>query len=146
MVSKETNSASCQHVNAVREAIKVPCESKTASSKAMWVAKFTIVSLNSASCEAKIVIDHKTISTLRRAKPRLSCEAKAKALYANNQATAVLLTSSALLKSARLNTSGKTKALSAQLASPCEANSTLRRVQPRLSREAKTKNFWVLIA
>ena len=44
-----------------------------------------------------------------------------------------------MLGSARLAASGRTKALSAQLASPCGANSTLHRVQPRLSREAKTK-------
>jgi len=87
----------------------------------------------------KIVSDDKTISALHRAKPRLSREAKAKAFCANSEAIAAPLTSSAILGSARLSTSGRTKALSAQLASPCEANSTLRRVQPHLSHEAKTK-------
>ena len=105
----------------------------------MWVTKSTISSLDSASCEAKIVSDHKTISAIRRAKPRLSREAKAKALCANSEATLAPLTSSAILGGARLATSSRTKALSAQLASLCEANSTFHRVQPRLSREAKTK-------
>ena len=41
--------------------------------------------------------------------------------------------------SARLVASGKTKALSAQIASLYEANATLYRVQPRLSCEAKAK-------
>jgi len=35
---------------------------------------------DSASCEAKIVSDCKTISALHKAKPRLSCEVRAKAL------------------------------------------------------------------
>jgi len=104
IVSKETNSASCQHVNVVREAIKVPCEPKTASSKATWAVKSIISSLDSASCEAKIVSNHKTISVLCRAKPRLSCETKAKAFYANSEAMAASLTSSALLGSAELAT------------------------------------------
>jgi len=43
------------------------------------------------------------------------------------------------LGSARLAASGRIKALSAQIASPCEANSTLCKVQPRLSRKAKAK-------
>jgi len=43
------------------------------------------------------------------------------------------------LGSARLDASGKTKALCAQIASSCEANSTFCRVQPRLSHEAKVK-------
>jgi len=69
----------------------------------------------------------------------MSYEAKAIALCANSEATAALLTSSALLGSARLATSGRTKALNNQIASSREANSTLCRVQPRLSREAKAK-------
>ena len=86
----------------------------------MWIAKSVVScevrdrSLDSASCEAKIVYDCKTISALHRAKPRLSREAKAKALCANSEATAALLTSSALLCSARLAASNKTKALSAK--------------------------------
>ena len=38
-VSAETNIASRQYVNTVREAIKVPREPKTASAKAMWLQK-----------------------------------------------------------------------------------------------------------
>ena len=63
---------------------KVPYEPKTASVKAMWIAKVIDRSLNSASCEAKIVSDCKTILALHRVKPRLSCEARPKALCANN--------------------------------------------------------------
>jgi len=122
-----TLSITRQHGNVACEAIKVPCEPKTASSKAMWVAKSTTFSLDSASRDAKIVSDHKTISALHRTKPRLSHEAKTKALCANSEVTAASLTSSALLGS-RLATSGRTKELSAQLASPCEANSTFRRI------------------
>ena len=86
----------------------------------MWFANSVVScevrdrSLDSASCEAKIVSDCKTISVLHRAKPRLSREAKAKALCTNSEATAAPLTSSALLGSVlRLVASGKTKALSA---------------------------------
>jgi len=104
----------------VREAIKVPCEPKTAFAKAMWIAKHVVScevrnrSLDSASCEAKIVPDCKTISALHRAKPRLSREVRAKALCVNSEATAAPLTSSALLGSVRLAASDKTKALSAK--------------------------------
>jgi len=84
-------------------------------------------------------LDCKTISALHRAKPRLSCEARAKALCANSKTTAAPLISSALFGNARLVPSGKTKASSAQIASLCEANATLCRVQPRLSCEAKAK-------
>ena len=64
----------------------VPCEPKTAFAKAMWIAKSVVScnardrSLDAASCEAKIISDCKTISVRHRAKPRLSREAKAKAL------------------------------------------------------------------
>jgi len=110
-VSTGTNLAPCQRMNVVREAIKVPCEPTTTTSKAMWVAKSTSPSLDSASCEAKIVSNHKTTSTPHRAKPRLSHEAKAKALCVNNEATTALLISSALL--GRTAGCGSTKALSA---------------------------------
>jgi len=113
-VSAETNIATRQHNNIMREAIKVPCEPKTASVKAMWIVKVIDRSLDSASCEAKIVSDCKTISALHRAKPHLSREARAKALCANSKATAAPLTSSALLGSARLATSSKTKTISAK--------------------------------
>jgi len=43
------------------------------------------------------------------------------------------------LGSARIAASDRSKALSAQIDSPCEANSTFCRVQPRLSREVKAK-------
>jgi len=118
----------------VRETIKIPREPKTASVKAMWIAKSVVSSeardrsLDSASCEAKIVPDCEIILALQRAKPRLSCEAKTKALCANNEATAAPLTSLALLRSARLATSSRTKSLNAQIVSSCEANSTLCRV------------------
>ena len=75
---RETNIAPRQHINTVRKAIKVPCEPKTAFAKAMWIAKAVDRSLDSASCEAKIVSDCKTISALHRAKPRLSCEDEGK--------------------------------------------------------------------
>jgi len=111
----------------------------------MWIAKSVVSceardkSLDLASSEAKIISDRETISALHRANPRLSREAKAKVFCANSEAIAALLTSSALLGSARLAASGRTKALSAQIVSPYAANSTLCRVQPRSSREAKTK-------
>jgi len=98
----------------MREAIKAPCEPKTSSVKAMWIAKAINRSLDSASCEAKIVSNCKTISALHRAKPRLSRVARAKALCANNEATATPLTLSALLGSVRLAASDKTKTLSAK--------------------------------
>jgi len=80
-------------------------------------------------------------SSPRRAKPCLSREAKAKALYAKSEATTTMHTSSVLLVSTGTIACGSTKALSAQIASSCEANSTLYRAQPRLSREAKTKHY-----
>jgi len=113
--------------------------------KAMWIAK-SVVScetrnrfLDSAFYEAKMVSECKTISVLHRAKPRVSREAKAIALCANSEAAATPLTSLVLWGNARLAASGRTKALNAQIASSYEANSTLCRVQPRLSREAKAK-------
>jgi len=115
-VSVETNIATHQHIKTMREAIKVPCELKTASAMAIWIAKTVVPckardrSFDSASCEVKIVSDCKTISALHR----VSREARAKALCANNEATAAPLTSSALLSSARLAASDKTKALSAK--------------------------------
>jgi len=50
-----------------------------------------------------------------------------------------LLTLSALFGSATLANSGRTKALSALIASSSEASSTHHGVQPRLSRDSKTK-------
>ena len=168
-----------QHVNTVHEAIKVHHEPKITSAKAMWIAKSVVSckvrdrSLDSASCEAKIISDCKTILGLHSAKPLLSREVKAKAFCANNEATTVPLTSAtlfsgvkstlsceaklktildakskatitslksrALLGSARIAASGRTKALSAQIASPCESNSTLCTIQPHLSCGAKAK-------
>ena len=68
------------------EGIKVLREPKSASAKTIWIKKSNLASyeardssLDSASCKAKIVSDYKTISALHRAKPDLSCEAKAKA-------------------------------------------------------------------
>jgi len=101
-VSAETNITLCQYVNTMREAIKVPREPKTASAKVIWIEKFIILceardkSLDSVSCEAKIVSDYETISALHRVKPRMSCEAKTKALCSNSEATATPLTSSEL--------------------------------------------------
>ena len=86
----------------------------------MWIAKHVVScevkdrSLDSAFYEAKIVSNCKAILALHRAKPRLSREAKAKALCANSETTAALLTSSSLLGSARLAVGDKTKALSAK--------------------------------
>ena len=96
---------------------------------------------DSASCEAKIVLNHKTISASRRAKPRVYREAKAKAFCANRETTTASLILSALLGSARIAACVSTKALSAQIASSCKTDSTLFRVQPRLSREAKAKTL-----
>ena len=67
-------------------------------------------SLDSASFEAKIVCDCKTISTLHRAKSRLSREVKVKALCANNEVIAAPLTPSTLLSSAKAALSRKVKA------------------------------------
>ena len=83
-VSIETNLALRERINVVREAIKVPHEPTITSSKVMLVAKSTCPSLDSDSCEAKIVSEHKTISVPHRTKPRLSRKAKAKALCANS--------------------------------------------------------------
>ena len=77
----------------------------------------TIPSLDPASCEAKIVFNHKTTSAHRRTKPRLSREAKAKALCANNEVTAVLLALTTLLGSA------KPTAREANTKAPLHANS-----------------------
>ena len=72
-----------QHVNSVLETIKVHREPKTTSAKAMWIVKVVVPcdarerSLDSASYEAKIVSDCKTISALHRAKPCLARKAKA---------------------------------------------------------------------
>ena len=78
----------------------------------MWVVKFTVASLDLASCEAIIVSGYKTISAPRRAKPRLSREAKAKVLCANSEATAASLISIVLLGSVKLAThEAKTRAL-----------------------------------
>jgi len=50
----------------------------------MWIAKSTVPSLDSVSCEATIVSRHKTILALHKAKPRLSRKSKATALCANS--------------------------------------------------------------
>ena len=74
-VSAETNIAPRQHVSTVSEAIKVPREPKTTPTKAMWIAKHVVSCevkdryLDSASYEAEIVSDCKTISALHRAMP-----------------------------------------------------------------------------
>ena len=97
------------------ETIKVPLEPKIASAKAIWITKFVVSyeardrSLDLASCEAKIFSNCKTISALHRTKPLLSRDARAKALCANNEATAAPLTSSTLLGSARLALATKQK-------------------------------------
>jgi len=64
----------------------VPCELKIASVKAIWIAKSILASLESASHEAKKVLDYKTPLAPQL---RLSCEAKA--LYAYNETTAAPL-------------------------------------------------------
>ena len=63
-------------------------------------------------------------------------------LGANSEAITASLTSSTLLGSARTAARDSTKALSDQIASSCETNSTLYRVQSRLSREAKSKALY----
>jgi len=67
----------------------------------MWIAKATIPSLDPASCEAKIVLDHKTTLAPRGAKSRLSCEAKTKAPCAYSEAIKATLASTILLGSAK---------------------------------------------
>ena len=42
IISTEINIASRQHVNAAREAIKVPCEPKIAYAKAIWIKKIQL--------------------------------------------------------------------------------------------------------
>jgi len=63
----------------------------------MWIAKSTVP----ASCEAKIVLDHKTTLAPRRAKPRLSHEAKAQTPYAYSESITAPLASTTLLGSAK---------------------------------------------
>jgi len=58
----------------------------------MWIAMSTAPSLDSASCEANIVLDHKTTSAPHRAKPLQSREAKVKALCANNNPAYIIST------------------------------------------------------
>ena len=72
-VSTETKLASCQYLYTACEARKACCKPKTASN-AIWIEKSNSgreKSLDSASCEANLA--------LRRARPRLSREDKAKA-------------------------------------------------------------------
>jgi len=77
---------------------------------------------------------------LSSVKEALNCEAKAKApSSAGSEVTTTSFKSRALLGSARLAASDRSKALSVQISSSCEANATLCRVQPRLSCEAKAK-------
>ena len=74
----------------MREPSRVPCESKIASAKAIWIAKSTLASLESASHEVKIVLDYKTSSAPQF---RLSGEAKAKTLCGYSEGTAAPLAS-----------------------------------------------------
>ena len=83
----------------------------------MWVVKSTTSSLDPTSYEAKIVSDNETISTPHRTKPRLSCEAKPKALYANSETVVASLTFTTLLGS------GKPAAREANTKVPLHANS-----------------------
>ena len=82
----------------------------------MWIAKSLVSfeardrSLDSASCEAKIVSDCKIISALHIAKPRLSREAKVKAPLCANSASLSQPTPSAKVFSRET----RTKALSAK--------------------------------
>ena len=85
----------------MREATKVLCEPKIASSKAMWIAKTTMPSPDSVSCDAKIVLDYKTTLAPRRAKPRLSREAKTIAPCAYNKAITAPLALTTLLGSVK---------------------------------------------
>jgi len=111
----------------------------------MWIAKFIVSceardrSLDSASCKAKIVSDHKTILVLRRAKPVCPAGLRLKHFVLTAGLLQPRLHHLALLGSAKLAASGRTEALNAQITSRCEAHSNLCRVQPRLSREAKAK-------
>ena len=72
-VPSGTKLAPCQCTNVACETIKVSCEPKTASVKAIWITKSTVPSLDPASCETKIVLDHKTPSS-----PQLRCPARLK--------------------------------------------------------------------
>jgi len=85
-----TRLAPRQRVSIVREPSRVPCKPKIASAKAMWIAKSTLASLESASHEVKIVLDYKTPFSPQL---RLSHEAKTKTSCAYNEATAASLAS-----------------------------------------------------
>jgi len=76
--------------------MKVPCEPKIASNKAMWIARSTIASLDSASCKAKTILDHRTPSAPQL---RLSRKAKTKTPCAYSEATAAPLASATLMGS-----------------------------------------------
>jgi len=79
----------------------------------MRIAKSTLTSLESASHEAKIVLDYKTPSAPQL---RLSHEPKVKAPYAYNEATATPLVSIKLLGSV------KPAACEAKIRAPVRAN------------------------
>ena len=78
--------------------MKVPCEPKIASNKATWIEKFTVASLDPASCEAKTVLDHKTPSAPQL---RLYSEAKVKTPCAYSDATVSPLASTTLMGNAQ---------------------------------------------
>ena len=61
----------------------------------MWITKSTVASLDSASCEAKTVLDHKTPS----AQLCLFCNAKSKAPCVYSEATVAPLDSITLMVS-----------------------------------------------
>ena len=83
----------------------------------MWIAKSTISSLDPASCKTKIVLVYKTTLAHCRAKPCLSCEAKAKAPCANSEAIIASLALTILLGNA------KPAAREANTKAPLRANS-----------------------
>ena len=64
----------------------------------MWIAKFTVTSVDSASRVAKIVLDCQTTSTPQL---RLSREAKAKAPWAYSEAIVTPLASITLMGSVK---------------------------------------------
>ena len=98
----------------MREPLKVPCEPNIASAKAKWVSKSTVASLESASHEAKIFLDHKTPSAPQLC---LSYEAKVKAPCTYSKATVASLASTTLVGSVKpITREAKTKA-------PARANS-----------------------
>jgi len=121
------------------EARKASCEPKTIPAKVISIKKSNSASceasdksLDSVSCETKIVFDYEIISALHKAKPHLSREAKAKSpLGASSEAT--------LASSALLGSTTEALSLNARAKAPYDANSEAITASKVLSCKARTK-------